>query len=263
MSQNLILGRGKVYFDLFATPTTYTLTGRRYIGNTPEMALDIASTQLAHYGMDSGLKIKDDNVILQLDRKGTFKTDEISNDNMSLFLIGDKSTQVQSSGSGQTTTITGAKLDRFYQLGATTGNPSGARNVTVTTVATTATTPIPLVLNTDYTVDLVLGLIYLVPTSVVVIDGTTNVLVTYAVAAASRDRVVTTATAAVNGALSFIAYNPKGTQRDFFMPYVQITPNGAFAMKGDVWQEVAFNYEVLNYDPTLAHIYMDGRPYTP
>src|SRR5258708_33775748 len=152
MSQNLILGRGKVYFDLYAGDgTSQTLTGRRYIGNTPEMTLDIAATQLAHYGMDSGLKVKDDNVILQLDRKGTFKTDEISSDNMSLFLIGNKSTQVQASGSALTTTITGAKLDRYYQLGATAGNPSGARNVTITSVATTASTPVPLVLNTDYT----------------------------------------------------------------------------------------------------------------
>ncbi len=263
MSQNLILGRGKVYFDLFASTVLNppVLTGRRYIGNTPEMALDIASTQLAHYSSDQGLKVKDDNVILSLDRKGTFKTDEISNDNMSLFLIGAKTTTAQASASGVVTNILLAKLDRYYQLGATPTNPSGARKVTITTIATSGA--VALVLGTDYSIDLELGLVYIIPTSIVVVDGVTNVVVTFAEAATSRDQVLTSSVAAVNGALSFIAYNPKGSQRDFFMPYVQITPNGAFALKGDVWQEVAFNFEVLQYDPTLAHIYMDGRPYTP
>jgi len=261
-SQNLILGRGKVYFDIYGADGV-TLTGRRYIGNTPEMQLDITATQLAHYSMDAGLKVKDDNVILELDRKGTFKTDEVSDANMSLFLIGQLQTQVQTLSASATSAILLAKKDRYYQLGVTPGNPSGVRNVTVASVATTASTPVPLVVNVDYTIDGPLGLLYILPTSTVVIDGVTNILATYSVAAASRDQVLTTATAAVDGALSFIAYNPKGIQRDYYMPYVQLTPNGAFALKGDVWQEVAFNFEILLANPSMSHIYMDGRPYTP
>ena len=261
MSQNLILGRGKAYFDLYA-PGTQNTTGRRYLGNSPELAIDIATTQLDHYSSDQGLKIKDDSVILQLDRKGTFKTDEISNENMQLFLIGTFQTQTQTSGTASTSTMLAAKLDRYYQIGVTTGNPSGVRNISAVVVKDDAVTPHTYVLNTDYTVDLTLGLLYIVPTAGSFVDGTTNIVVTYNTAATTRQQVQTTAIAAIDGAFSFISYNPKGVQRDYYMPYVRMTPNGAFALKGDVWQEISFNLEILLKDPSMSHIYVDGRPLT-
>lgn len=260
-NSNLTLGRGKVYFDLYA-PGTQTLTGRRYLGNTPEFSLNVAATQLDHFNSDQGLKVKDESVILQLDRKGVFTTDNVSQENMAMFLIGDKSIQAQSALTAQTTTILAAKLDRYYQVGATAANPSGVRDLTTVTIATTAGSPVSLVLNTDYTIDLTLGLLYIMPTSIVVVDGTTGLTVTYATSATTRTQIVTSAISQVNGALSFVGYNPKGLQLDYFMPYVLLTPNGAFALKGDAWQLVPFNLEVLQLNAATAHIYVDGRPLT-
>lgn len=262
MSKNLVLGRGKIYFDPYSAPGSYITTGLRYIGNSPEFSLEVTTTQLDHYGSDQGLKVKDDSVILQLDRKGSFKTDEISDDNMQLFLIGQKSTITTTAGTLAAGSIDGVLPDRYYQIGKSLNNLSGLRNITTVVVKDdTAVTPAVFVLGTDYTVDLVLGVLYVIPGGA--IDAGTNLRLTYSTTAISRDQIQTSAIAAVEGALQFVSYNPKGPQRDFYMPYVRLTPNGAFALKGDVWQEISFNLEILQLDPSTAHIYMDGRPYTP
>lgn len=252
------LGRGKVFFDAFL-PGTQTLTGRRYIGNTPSMDLNVTSTQLDHYSSDQGIKFKDDSVILQLDRKGSFTTDEVTQDNMALFLIGSTQLVVQGILTAQVQVINGVKLDRYYQVGATPANPSGARDVAIATVATTPGA-VPLVLNTDYTIDPLTGLLYIVPTSVVVVDGTTNITINWSATATTRNQVQTTVNPNVYGALYFQSFNPKGPQQDYFMPYTLVTPNGAFNLKSDTWLAVPFNFEALQLNPSTANIYVDGRP---
>jgi len=263
-SQNLILGRGKVYFDAYA-PNTQVTTGKRYIGNTPDFSLDVTATQLDHYGSDEGLKVKDDFVILQLDRKGSFKTDEVSIDNLALFLIGSSDTQTQTASTAQVSDIGPVLIDRYYQIGVSPLNLTGVRNIANVAVKTKPLTGagVSLVAGTDYTVDLGLGLLYIVPTGTTIVSGTTEVEVTYDTTVGNRDQIATTSVASVDGALSFIAYNPKGVQRDYFMPYVSLTPNGAFNLKGDTWQEISWNLEILLLDPSMSHIYIDGRPYTP
>jgi hypothetical protein len=252
------LGRGKVFFDAFLAGTQ-TLTGRRYIGNTPAMDLNVTATQLDHFSSDLGLKFKDDAVILQVDRKGSFTTDEVTTDNMAIFLIGASALQTQPIQTAQVQTIVGAKLDRYYQIGTTAANPSGARDVTIASISTTAATPVPLVINTDYTYDPLTGLLYIVPTSVVVIDGTSGLTVNWSATATTRNQVQTTVNPNVYGALYFQAFNPKGPNNDYFMPYVLLTPNGQFALKGDTWLTVPFNFEALQLNSSTANIYMDGR----
>jgi hypothetical protein len=265
-TNNLTLGRGKLFFDSFggAAPAATAYTGRRYLGNTPEFSLDISTTQLDHFNSDQGLKVKDQSVILQLDRKGSFTADQVTVDNMALFLIGNTNALAQPILTAVVQTVLLAKLDRYYQVGASPANPSGVRNLTTVTIATTAGTPIPLVLGTDYTIDLVHGLVYIIPTSVVVVDGVTGITITYTAAVAGhRDQVVTSAIAQVEGSLSFQAINPKGNNLDYHMPYVLLTPNGNLALKGDTWLSVPFNFEVLQLTPTTPHIFLDGQPYTP
>ena len=261
MSQNLTLGRGKVYFDLYNI--LRGLTGERYVGNTPEFSLNASATTLDHFNSDEGLKVKDESVILQLDRKGAFKTDEVNADNLSLFLIASKQIQTQTAVTAPTGTSTFLAVvkDRYYQLGMSAGNPSGVREVASVVVKDDAGTPVTFTVATDYTVDAVNGRIYVVPAGAIV-NGT-NLVVTYGVAAKSRELVTTNAVATVEGALRFISFNPKGPQRDYYMPYVRLTPNGDFALKGDTWQEIPFNVEILQKDSSTAHIYLDGRAYTP
>ena len=75
------LGRGRLYFDAFL-PNTKTKTGERYFGNTPSLSLTIESESLDHYDSDAGVRVKDDSVLLQLNRTGQFVTDNIDPENV-------------------------------------------------------------------------------------------------------------------------------------------------------------------------------------
>lgn len=49
----------------------------------------------------------------------------------------------------------------------------------------------------------------------------------------------------VEGALRFISDNPRGTNKDYYWPRVKLTPAGEFALKGETWQTMTFNMEIL------------------
>lgn len=255
--KNYTLGRGRVFFDAFAAGTK-TTTGERYLGNTPAFNFASESEELEHYDSDDGIRVKDDSVILQLDRSASFTTDNVSAENLSLWLLGDQNALVQAAAPGSTSTLTGVKKSHYYQLGRTTGNPAGVREIS--NVSVTDDDPTPNVISTDnYTVDLTLGRVYIKDDAPDIVDGTTNLIVTYDVAASTRSQIITASTGLLEGAMRFISTNPKGTQRDYFMPYVQIRPDGDFALKGDDWQQISFNVEILKLDDTTEALYADGR----
>lgn len=260
-NKQYVLGRGRVFFDQFA-PNTQTTTGERYIGNTPEFSLTIESESLDHFDADAGIRAKDDSVLLELNRTGSFVTDNIDIDNLALFFLGAKSTAAQASVPSHAEIITGVRKDRYYQIGSAL-RVGGVRNVS-SVVLTKEQTPtdVPMVLGTDYTLEASLGRFYIMPTSTVVVDGDT-VNVACAIAAYSQDRVITAGSSTVDGALKFIANNPKGPQRDYYMPYVRLSPNGDYALKGDEWQQFGFTIDVQKLSDTVESIYVDGRPYTP
>ncbi len=257
-ADNHVLGRGKVYFDKYATGTTNT-TGEMYFGNTPEFKVSIDSQSLDHFSSDEGIKEKDDSVQLQVDRKGNLVTDNISPENLALLFLGVKSLQSQAATPVTAEVLaTVAVADAWYQLGVTLANPSGVREVGTVTVTNSASTPVPWVLNTDYELDAVMGRIHILPGG-----GAVGMAVqaNYTPAAKTRVRVISKGNT-IEGALRFIAFNPAGTNVDYFMPRVKLTPNGDFDLKGDDWQKMAFNIEILKKG-TLDAIYMDGRAYTP
>ena len=76
---------------------------------------------------------------------------------------------------------------------------------------------------------------------------------------ASTQEVVMSGTAAVEGALQYVANNPKGKNFDYMMGYVNIRPNGDYALKGDEWQQIPFTIDILKPRSTAA-ITMNGRP---
>lgn len=117
------------------------------------------------------------------------------------------------------------------------------------------------VVDTDYTYDADLGRLY------VVVDGgiadDSNITVTFNTLARDRSQVITSSSSTVDGALRFVSTNPKGALIDYYFPYVRLAPNGEFQLKGDAWQQLSFNIEVLKLSTTIEAIYADGRPYAP
>jgi hypothetical protein len=255
MANNYVRGSGKIFFDRFAAGTE-TRTGELYLGNTPSFSLTIAAEKLEHFSADRGLREKDASVVIETTRSGTMSCDNISTDNVALFFFGTASNVTQTAIAGPATETISMRRGRFYQIGQTAARPTGLRNVTVTSVATT-TPAATAVLGTDYVVDSTLGRIEILANSPF-FSTEKSCVVTYSAAAATFERVISGATP-VLGALRFIADNPIGANRDFYMPKVEITPSGEYALKGEDWQTIEFALEVLKPDVGEA-IYADGRP---
>jgi len=136
---------------------------------------------------------------------------------------------------------------------ATTENGSGTSWGGATLSGGTGTSYVE---GTDYSVDYDNGIL-------TIIDGGAigegdDIDVFFGVEASTRDRVIS-GSDAVEGALMFIAANPKGKDFNYYMPWIKVTPNGDYALKGDEWQQIPFNLEILKPTNSPA-ITMDGKP---
>jgi hypothetical protein len=95
----------------------------------------------------------------------------------------------------------------------------------------------------NFTVDVANGRIELVEVPADITDGDT-VEVTYDVSVGERTIVVDEENQ-VEGRLRFIADNPRGTNKNYFWPRVKLSPSGEFALKGETWQTMTMNMEIL------------------
>ena len=260
---NRVLGRGELYFAPFL-PGTQTPTGERYLGNTPAFGITLSETTLDHYNSDGGVKELDDQITLEVKREGSFSTDNIQPANVALFFFGaaSKLTTVGATVAGEE--FDAVAPDLYYQLGVTPANPTGVRNVTFPGAAGTAfkvknkATPTTIyTAGTDYDFDAELGRLHIIGGA---IANPTDILVDYTYTASTRDRIISGSTP-VEGQMRFIAKNPAGKQTDYLLPWVKLTPDGEYALKGDTWQEIKFKVSALKKSAFEA-IYADGRAYT-
>lgn len=262
---NYTLGRGEIYFAR-KDPTTGLLGGERYLGNTPEFNLSFESEELEHYSSDRGIRELDKSVILQITRGGSLITDNIDPKNVALFFFGDTEALTIAQ-----TTVTdepiaedlGIEIGMFYQLGTGPNNPSGARKVIYPGASGTAFAAkkgvTALVAGTDFVFNAERGRIEFLEGGAVA-DGDKTVTVTYTVAASTRTRIIS-GSAPVEGALRFLSFNPTGSNIDYFLPSVTLSPNGDYALKGDEWQQIPFNVKVLKPADGEA-LYADGQSIT-
>lgn len=124
------------------------------------------------------------------------------------------------------------------------------------TLAGGATSGAVYTLGTDYDVNLDMGMITILEGAA--IEAGDDIEITGSQRAASRDRVIS-GTEAIEGAMMYVANNPKGKNFDYYMGYINIRPNGDYALKGDEWQQIPFNLDI-NKPRAAAAILMDGRP---
>lgn len=253
-TKNYTLGRGKLYFSRFLTGTNQP-SGFFYFGNTPEFNLTIEQETLDHYSSDEGIREKDDSIPLQVNRTGSFTTDNIQPENVALFFFGVASTVTTASATAIDETLSAVKLDHYYRFGSTTANPvgyMGVENVVVMDDTDTTT----YVLGTDYELDATFGTIKILGSGTIAAGD--DLHLTYDVKASTRDRVIS-GSSPVEGALMYKANNPKGKQFNYYMPYIKVSPNGDYALKSDEWQTIPFTLDIQKLT-TAEAIYMDGNP---
>ena len=263
--KNYTLGRGRLYFDRF-TPAQVAAgitaatkgEGELYFGNTPELSMASSEEVLDHFDSDEGVRIKDDSVSLQLDRTGSFTTDNISVGNLALYFLSDGAGTVLQVAAVASTYETGAvKRGRFYQVGATQSLPGGVRNISNVVVKKGVGFVTTILQPTNYEVDEALGRIYIIPGAPDIADATL-LQITYDLAATTRDQIMSKSTS-IYGSLRFVANNPKGANRDYYFPYVKLAPDGDYALKGDDWQSMTFSFEALRKSTNMETLYIDGR----
>jgi hypothetical protein len=260
--KNYTLGRGRVFFDRFAPNVSVTANtrgeGERYIGNTPEFSTTSAVESLDHYDSDSGVKTKDGSVQLSLDRTGAFTTDNISNENLALFFLGEISSMTQTSQTGVTETIANVRPDRFYQLGVSVATPSGVRSISNVVIKKNNASGADVTQSGNYEVDEITGRIYILSNAAgIAVDD--DLFITYDIAASVRDRIISK-NQSIYGSLRMVSDNPTGQNRDIYMPYVKLSPDGDYNLKGDDWQSMGFTVEILKKASNIEALYVDGRP---
>lgn len=247
--------RGRVFFDPY--DANGATTGERYLGNCPGVTINIATQKAEHYSSEAGLRQKDKSVTVQVDRTGKLECDNMSLDNVALFFSGEVEAVSQTLA-----TVTDEAIEvitgRFYQLGQSASNPAGAKNVT-SVVVTDNTGVTTYVENTDYRVDLTAGRIQILE-GAGISDGDT-IKVDYSRPVAAWERVKTGATSEISGALRVVSENASGVDRDYYLPYVNLSPDGDIPIiaEGTDFAKMGFSLEVLK--PANAEaIYVDGRP---
>lgn len=253
------LGRGEIYFAQFRQDTLIA-RGGLYMGNTPAFTLSYTEEKLDHYSSDGGIRKKDDSITLQQDYSGSLTTDNIDADNLAYFFLGDRKLITSVSTPVAAENITQVEKGRWYQLGKSLTNPSGVKGVSAFSLKPTANGT-AYIAGTDYLVDLDNARFFIQPAGA--IANATDVTAAYTINALQREQVIASGKV-ISGELTYIAKNPtgaNGSQTSFYMPQVNMSPNGDFALKGDTWQELQFNFEIISKGD-LAPIYADGAPYT-
>ena len=158
-TSNKALGSGKIFFDLIDSNGAFT--GERYLGDTPGFTASTVSEKVEDYTSDGATAQKDVNVTTKVTRTAKITCKNVDADNLALFLLGSVSSVAQNAASIVGEAVSNVQLGRFYQLGISATDPNGARNVSA--VAVSDVVPTVYVENTDYSLDLAMGRIYILP----------------------------------------------------------------------------------------------------
>lgn len=259
-----VIGKGRLFFDRFE-PGTKTGTGERYLGNSPELSSTMAQDTLDHIDADEGLNVKDEQVTISNDLTGAFKLDSIETENVAMWYGGDTEKTTIGAATAVIDPDVTVKRGRWYQLGVGEDTPAGTRSITNLIIATVVPAVIPtdppvvtaIPTNTygaNFEIDLERARVFIESDAPAVPDDTV-LRFTYDQEAVTNEITIGKGDE-VRGAMRFIAKNPYGQNRDYFWPYVKVTSNGDYALKGDSWQEMDFSFEVLKKDGSTERLYI-------
>lgn len=252
--QKYTIPRGEAFFD--PEDANGALTGEIPFGNVPELTLTIATEKAEHFSSRTGLREKDASVTVQVDRTGTLATDNMTASNYALWLSGSSETITQAA-TAVTNEQRTVQPGRFYQVGATSANPLGVRNVTGITIKSSDGAT-DYVAGTDFNVDNETGRVQILEGGSIAAGA---VRFGYTPVAGVFERVKTGSASEIRGALRIVSDNATGGERDFYMPKVTLTPDGDLPIiaEGTDFVQLSFGLEVLK--PANAEaIYADGRP---
>lgn len=125
-------GRGRLLFNQIVNGI---YQGFRPLGNCPEFTISVETEKFEHTSSEGGLAEVDLSVITSITRSAAITCDNLSTDNLLLFLSADDGTVSQAATPVTDELIESVTPGNTYQLGATSNNPSGVRGVGSVTVS--------------------------------------------------------------------------------------------------------------------------------
>jgi hypothetical protein len=243
------LGRGKAYFSLNSSgvPVAY-----RDLGNVVELNLTVDKETLEHLCTREGTKEVDK--VTTLTRKVTISSlvlDELNFENLAMFLAGSATTAANAASTGVAVpngNLTVTEQGRWYELysGATgqpSSDPQGSRLYDIGSVSIEGESGTAMVEGTDYTVNSVWGLIFVIEGGAMVAGDYNVTIAANASAAATVDVVKALDSGDLVGSLKFIEENPASSnqQTEWQFHQVNLAASGDLPLIGDEWTQATLS----------------------
>lgn len=255
VTKNIVLGAGYVYFD--PEDAAGALTGQKYIAETDGFSLNLSTEKTEIDSSDTPVAETLVSLVKKVTRAGTLVTKNMSDEIFEWFIQGSTTTVNQTTTPVVDESVTGVQQGRYYQLGASTSNPTGVKDIG-SVVVTSDPAGTTHVADTDYVVNAEEGRLYIVVGGGISDDD--DILVDYTPVANSRSRVASSGDGAQRGALYFRGDNTNGENREVYIPQCELGANGDLAFKDrDNAMTATFDLNILTRTG-YAQVYVDGVP---
>lgn len=244
------LGRGIVY--LAELNTDGTPKGYRDLGNAPAFNITVNVEELLHKSSRTGTSVTDKRIVISQEIAISLTLEELNAQNVALFFSGEQSTYVNPAVAGFAEHTIGKSVKDFWYDVKT---ALGVRAVDIETANLTVKSGAAvLVLNTDYTVDTVMGRFFLLSAGAAV--DANDLKITLAADAGARptvDQVRGLKVSQQSYALKFIAENPAnaGEKSEYEFHSVLLNAEGDFSLIGDELTQLPLSGTAQANDGTL------------
>ena len=255
---NIIIGAGEVYLDLF--DATGARTGERYLGDAVNATLGIATEETTVFSGTGPVAEELSRVVRQITRQFTLTLHDISMENLQLFVIGE-STPLGAAVADETIAVSPG---RFYPLGVSAANPAGWSRVTQVAVmggtvdagGTFTAAGNSWVEGTDYVIEADAGRVHILDTAATQV-AMAAIQVDY-----TPDGVrVQSTTQQIKGAFRYIETPADGAGRNFYAPDCIVRPSGDLTLLDgrNTEQQIGLTVAALEPHGATRALYIDGQ----
>ena len=274
-TNNIVIGAGEVFLALLTDAEAPT--GERYVGDSAGVTMTTNSEENTVVSGDGSNPTDLTSVVSNITRSFSLTLQDISVENLALFVLGDAGAQSDVAGDA-VARLDGAmtvKQGHWYQLGRTAGKPAGVASVTeagFSIHSTSAGAGGTLYTKTtyhpngeidqvgDYTLDHKGGRFFVEPGKRIADDATVYVAFTPVVQ--SRKNVTVTGKKQIKAAFRYIERASAGEGRNIYVPVAAIRPSGDMSLKDrDNAESISLEVQVLQpADGAVSPLYINAAP---
>ena len=275
-TNNTVIGAGECFIDVLDSDES--TNGERYLGDSSSGVLRIETEETTVVAGDGATPRTLARVVSGITRSFEVNLQDVSPENLALFVIGDKSEQTDAAtlvDRGSAKSLMVVEKGLWYQLGVEASKPTGVGSVKKGagfSVYSTAgpsggTTYTPSTFHTDgrvnevhdYTLDAEAGRFYIEPGGTIPAG---NIYVKYTPIAQTIQTVAASERKQVKGAFRYIEDAAQGRGNNYYAPVAVIRPGGDMALKDrTAAQSMTLNVDILQpADGAKSPLYINQQP---